>query len=225
MQGMDWDENEPPPTGEISLVVSHEPVSLQARRSKKDALTEAIKAALGRPGFFLSGDVAINVEWLIHERVRYEAATSPDVDNVVKVILDALCGPDGLLINDCQVQAISCCWIDWTRENQRITIQIRYFPDDWIQREGVRFIRFADSLCLPINSRTPPAQLLGLLDLIEERLKLRKEVERLTGSYDAGKLVMPIQRVFHVCHLRGFIVVDAGVVRKEFEGDFPSRDA
>lgn len=81
---------EGPPLGGIWLQIAHEPVSLQARRLKKNSITAAVKAVLGLPGYLLTGDVTIAVEWLVRERARYETGTSPDVDNVIKVLLDAL---------------------------------------------------------------------------------------------------------------------------------------
>src|SRR5207244_5710585 len=52
-------------------------------------------------GRLLTGEVAVEVEWVLHERYRWESGlmlTTPDVDNIVKPLLDALCGPDALLI-------------------------------------------------------------------------------------------------------------------------------
>lgn len=92
---------------ELKLVVPSGPVSLQSRRKNKAAFSQSLRAALGTPQYLLSGEVSIYAEWLIHERVRYETLQAPDVDNTLKVVLDALCGPDGVLVNDCQV--LSMC--------------------------------------------------------------------------------------------------------------------
>jgi Holliday junction resolvase RusA-like endonuclease len=107
------------PSGDrLQLVVDAAPVSLQSRRINKTNLTRAIQTALQRPQYLLTGEVSITIEWLIHERLRYETLVAPDVDNIVKVVLDALCGPAGVLVNDCQVQRIACSWIDTTKAKQ-----------------------------------------------------------------------------------------------------------
>ena len=88
--------------GGLNVVVPSGPVSLQSRRARKSTFSQVLRDQLGTPQYFLSGEVSITVEWLIHERTRYETPIAPDVDNTLKVVLDTLCGPDGVLINDCQ---------------------------------------------------------------------------------------------------------------------------
>lgn len=102
----------------LALVVEGEPASLQAKRWKKRRLTEAVKAALQQPKYLLTGEVSVRIEWLVHERLRYETLVAPDVDNIIKAVLDAVCGPEGVLVNDCKVQNVASSWID---DNRRAT--------------------------------------------------------------------------------------------------------
>jgi hypothetical protein len=37
----------------------------------------------------LSGDVQVGIEWTLHEEARYEQDAAPDVDNILKPLLDA----------------------------------------------------------------------------------------------------------------------------------------
>lgn len=53
----------------------------------------------------------VTVEWLLHEERRWDTRgvlRSPDVDNIVKPVVDGFCGPRGVLIDDCRVQSIHC---------------------------------------------------------------------------------------------------------------------
>jgi len=198
---------------ELRLVVSSAPVSLQARRPKKTALSVALCAALGAPEYLLSGEVAISVEWLIHERLRYETLAAPDVDNSLKVVLDALCGPAGVLINDCQVQSVSCHWIDWTSNEQQLTVTLRHSPDDWVRKKGLVFVRASGRLCWPINLDLPVEAVLTILDALERMTSLNREVLRATGDWQAAQYVMPIQQPFHSGRLRGFTVLTPDEIR------------
>ena len=71
------------------------------------------------------------IEWTVHEQDRYESDAAPDVDNILKPLLDGLCGPEGVLIDDCQVQAVDCRWIDWTLREQPVRTDTLGPIEDW----------------------------------------------------------------------------------------------
>lgn len=205
----------PPEGGEITLDILMAPVSLQAKRAKKISLKSEIKRALGNPRFLLSGDVAIQIEWLVHERLRYESNGIPDVDNVIKVILDSVSGPDGLMINDSQVQFVSCHWIDWTSFDQKFSIQIKYLADEWVMKNGIRWVKFTNNICFPINKHLPPEVTLRFLEITEKRLNERAKIESKGGTYELSRSLMPIQRPFHLVHLKGFEIIDLAGAKQE----------
>src|SRR5689334_20678474 len=112
-------EIEPPPPGTLTFDVTAKPRSLQSRSLLKQVVKDRMKAAvLGRP-YLLSGDVEIRITWLIHEREHYFGVHAPDIDNILKPLLDGISGPEGILVNDCQVQSVSCSWIDWLSDEQK----------------------------------------------------------------------------------------------------------
>lgn len=150
-------QNSPPDSGEIHLAFPIAPVSLQASRAKKDLVTNAIKNVTKTAPFILTGTVQIDIEWRVHEQTRYESDASADIDNIIKPIFDALCGLEGILIDDCQVQAVHCSWIDWTRYDQEILIYIRFFEDnEWHRKDDLVFVHLGKGLCIPINQDKPP---------------------------------------------------------------------
>ncbi|MCI5130534.1 MAG: RusA family crossover junction endodeoxyribonuclease [Candidatus Electrothrix sp. EH2] len=72
---------------------------------------------------------------------RYETDTSADIDNIIKPLLDSLCGPSGILIDDNQVQCVTCYWLDTSDyESEKINISIDYIDDEYISKEGLIFI-------------------------------------------------------------------------------------
>lgn len=189
---------------ELKLVVPSGPVSLQSRRKNKAAFSQSLRAALGTPQYLLSGEVSIYAEWLIHERVRYETLQAPDVD---KVVLDALCGPGGVLVNDCQVQHVSCHWIDWTSPGQQLTVTIRHSPDDWIRKKDLVFVGLAGHLCWPVNLDLPSEALGPILSVLERMVVVNQQLRNRGEDWYAAQRVLPVQQPFHSGRLRGFKVM------------------
>ena len=144
----------------------------------------------------------INIEWLLHERLRYETASSPDVDNILKPLLDALMGPSGIMIDDCQVQSVQCNWIDWDSQFQRVRYDIRFMPGEFVRRRDLVFVGIGGSLYMPLHTDMPIELKLCVLDLWESMMHGRDKLVELTGDYHAGQHVMPIQRPFHISHIR-----------------------
>jgi hypothetical protein len=170
---------------------------------------------LGAPHYFLCGEVSIALEWLIHERIRYETLFAPDVDNTLKVVLDALCGPDGVLINDCQVQHVSCHWIDWTSPEQQLTVTIKHSPDDWVPKNELVFVRVARNLCWPLNLDQPTRVTELILNHLQRMAAAKQKLLNLTGDWYEANRVMPIQQPFHSGRLRGFKVMTIDQVRAQ----------
>lgn len=87
------------------------PVSFQGSQGARRRLEQAVRDAATKPGRLLTGEVGIEIEWFLHEKRRWESPHTlgtPDLDNILKPIIDGLCGPAGLLIDDCQVQSVAC---------------------------------------------------------------------------------------------------------------------
>jgi hypothetical protein len=157
--------------------------------------------------FILVGNVKIDIVWQIHEQERYESDSSADVDNILKPILDALSGPKGVLIDDCQVQAVSCHWTDWNRDEQQITIRIEMFDsDEWLQKNGIMFVHMGKALCYPIILEENAQWDLESLKRLENMIIKREELlAQGSGYYDAQKC-MSCQRVFHISRVQEFEV-------------------
>lgn len=208
-------DDSPPDSGEIRIVLPIAPVSLQASRKHKDVVHSAIRKVTKTAKYIITGDVSVDIEWLVHEHHRYETDKSPDVDNILKPILDALCGKDGLLLDDCQVQSVACRWIDWTRDDQQITISIQCFPDDWLQKKPLVFVHLGKGLCMPVYSDMPSEAMKMFLDRFDSMLETRDKLYDLTGDYGTSQLVMSVQRVFHRSRLGDFKVIEEADLRKQ----------
>jgi Holliday junction resolvase RusA-like endonuclease len=191
------DLNQPPKVGELTFSFSLEPVSLQSSGVRKEFVRSEIKKVTRKINYLLSGDVKIDIQWLVFEQERYENPNSPDMDNIIKPILDGLSGPDGLLIDDCQVQTVSSHWTDWTKKEHKINITIQYIPDDYVTKKNLLFVNIGDNLCMPFHSDLPQKANELILNHLENGMNLRNEMLKQTANYYQAKLFMSIQRVFH----------------------------
>ena len=188
---------EPPQSNNLSIVIDLPPVSLQATGESKRAFIRKVREQCSCYSFLLTSDVQIEVTWHIHEQERYETDRSPDVDNILKPLLDGLCGPEGILIDDNQVQSISCSWVDWTARDEALTIEIRFLGDDWVPKGHFQFIQFDRGLCYPVATVFPIDLQKSIVSAFERGLIARKELEKLGASYENSRSAMPIGRIFH----------------------------
>ena len=157
---MSLDTQEPPQWGELNFSLPMPPASRQANATAKQKVRDAVRQVTRPLEYLLDGYVWISFDWHIHERFRWESDASADVDNIVKPLLDALSGPEGVLINDSQVRSFSSSWFASTAENQRVDIRIEFIPDEWLVKAGLVFVRLKGPLRYPVpmsSTPTPPS--------------------------------------------------------------------
>lgn len=209
-----------PPPGSLELTLALAPVSQQADAEAKLALREAVHTITRTAGFLLTGDVKLSVEWLVSEQARYETDRSPDIDNILKPLIDSFAGPEGLLIDDNQLQHVSCSWIDWNNENEQLRIELMFSPDEWISKKGLIFIQFENGLCLPIPGSDAPHERIGWLNAYTNLLAARKNADATGIPYAWARVLMPRQRVFHRTRIHGFTVLSEPEFRAFCEGEY-----
>lgn len=196
----------PPEHGLITFEVPIAPVSFQASGARKASVVAAVRSAVSNCEYLLSGDVKIAVEWQISERARYESDGSADVDNIVKPILDALSGPDGIMIDDCQVQALTCYWTGSYAypEAEQISIELRFFPDAYVAKAGLIFLKVQNGLYFPIHDNAKPEGVLALAEHLVWRYQVPGEFIAAGVDPESARLTVPVQRVFHRSKLSNF---------------------
>ncbi len=132
---------------------------------------------------------------------------SADIDNIIKPILDVLCGRNGIIIDDCQIQNVSSHWEDRYNESEHFQIEIFYEPDAFFLKESISFVQLQKVLCMPFCKDVRPDALKILLEVFEEQLKSRDELLANGKDYYLARSVMSIQRLFHISRLKDFQVV------------------
>jgi Holliday junction resolvase RusA-like endonuclease len=204
---MKWDEF-PPETGLIKLEYKFPPVSAQSSAEKKSQLRDGVRNLMHDCPFVLGSDVKVHIEWEIHETQRYESDSSADVDNIIKPIIDALAGPNGIIINDCQVQEVTCHWHNPYSMNvtEQFSVEIAFDPESFYDKSNLLFIQFENALCFPIIDNADEKAISIVVDLVSNTLASRKQLlEMGTPEYEA-RGIMPIQRFFHRTRISGFRV-------------------
>lgn len=189
--------NGPPEFGELTFAFDFEPVSLQSSATKRKFVKTEIRKITQRLNYLLSGDVKVEIQWLVHEQERYESANAPDMDNIIKPILDGLSGPDGVMIDDCQVQSIGSHWIDWTKHEHKINITVKYIPDDYVTKKNLIFVHMGSNLFIPMHSDLPWSVKENLINHLKHGMNVRNQILKQTGDYYQAKLFMSVQRLFH----------------------------
>jgi Holliday junction resolvase RusA-like endonuclease len=191
-----------PTTDTLQFYVPTAPVSLQASSARKASLRQAVQASLGNVPYLLLDDVRLSIDWLVNPEERYETDASADVDNIVKPILDALCGPKGVLINDCQVQRCDVLWRDRFDLPESLELTIRFEEDVWCPKKELIFVEFGRGLAFPLSKSLPGR----VVATAEHVLKMFANRDRANAEFSDrhGRYLQPIQRVFHVSRVQEF---------------------
>ena len=91
----------------------------------------------------------IHLEIILHVDVQtvLETDEAADLDNYAKAILDGLKGPNGIMIDDTQVQALTISWIDGYSP-PAFTVAAKGSPDDFVLKPQ-DFYEMPDGLWYP----------------------------------------------------------------------------
>ncbi|MFL5382639.1 MAG: RusA family crossover junction endodeoxyribonuclease [Longimicrobiaceae bacterium] len=183
----------------ITFEVAVAPVSFQATSTRKAAILSAVRAIVSQCHYLLGGDLKLVIKWGISERARYESDSAADVDNIVKPILDALSGPEGIMIDDCQVQELICYWSGGYDHpvQQHIAIEVGFDPDAWFSKTGLIFLEIDRGLYLPMDGELPTSIVLDQAQHFIERFEAARRMIGSGASPYQAHLTLPIQRVFH----------------------------
>lgn len=195
-----------PDTTDIVVIQTNETlISAQSNRSRQKKFMESISCETTKCPYFITCDVAVRMTFYVSERVRYETHFSPDVDNVMKRALDAISGPNGILINDTQVQHVTSTWIDDNVSSTDSTIELSIIEKNYILKRDVEFVQYYKRLCLPLPTKLmDKQQRAAFRKMLEHYADTRKKMESLGTGYRDLSFCRPIQRPFHSSKLSGF---------------------
>ncbi|WP_404361384.1 RusA family crossover junction endodeoxyribonuclease [Methylotuvimicrobium sp. KM1] len=109
----------PSPFGKAEFTLMGSPVSVQSKKDVREAYLQSIRSQFKDIKYLLTGELILNVAWLLPAKSRFETDAKADIDNCVKPIIDAFTGPDGFFIDDCQIRGLYICWRHIESEDER----------------------------------------------------------------------------------------------------------
>lgn len=136
----------------VTIHLPRDPVSQGADGRKRRALGAELRQLTSQVPWMYTGDVSVEIEWTVHLQWRYESDRAEDVDNIVKPILDGITGPEGVLIDDTQVNHVSVNWNTWLRtDRQHLKIRFRSLDQDlYASKQDLVFVEVRPKLFLPL---------------------------------------------------------------------------
>lgn len=199
----------PSPFGEMEIVIPGAPVSVQAKKAIRDAYLGTIKSALSRFQFILTGQLTLDITWFVSAKSRYETDAKSDIDNCLKPILDAFTGPKGLFIDDCQMKGLYICWRHIESDNERLSFQFRFDPDQWCEKTGIAFIRLGNGLCSHVSLTWPKPIRAAWVQAMRSGESQREILEQLGAPYLAIAGLTGGSQPFHATRTGGFALLTA----------------
>ena len=192
--------------GRVEIRSAVDPISLQADPARKAGFKAALGSAVQKAttGVF-THDVEVSLVWLIEESRRYQTHLVADLDNVMKPILDAVTGADGIMIDDNQIQSIDASWMT---PAGRTGFELKFtslMADDFASREGLSFVEFSADRCYLLPQMDRSAQ----VALVRGYRQALEEYRRMLAAgiaEGAARSVLPLVRPFPRARLGKFTV-------------------
>jgi Holliday junction resolvase RusA-like endonuclease len=197
----------PSPFGKAEFTVKGSPASVQASKDTRNKYIHSIKTQFKNLDYILTGDIILNVTWLLPTKSRYETDAKADIDNCIKPIIDAFTGPDGLFIDDCQLSGLYICWRHIESKEERVVFEFEFVASEYCSRDSLAFVRLESALCTPVNLNWPCAEKAIWAAMLESNQASKDVLEKLGTSYPVVAGFLGSSRPFHMTRVKGFKVV------------------
>jgi len=194
----------PSPFGRAEFEVLGSPASVQSKRGVRDTYLKAIRNQFKGLKFILTGDLVLNVTWLLTAKNRYETDAKSDIDNCLKPIIDAFTGPDGFFIDDCQLRGLYICWRHIESDNERLLFEFEFQADQYSLKEELAFIQLDGALCTPVNLNWPSAAKVLWAGMLKSNQTSKSTLEKLGVTYPAVASFLGGGQPFHRTRVNDF---------------------
>lgn len=194
----------PSPFGKAKFEVPGSPASVQSKKAVRGAYLNAIRDQFKGLKYLLTGDLILNVTWLLPAKNRYETDAKGDIDNCLKPIIDAFTGPDGFFIDDCQLRGLYICWRHIESDNERLHFEFEFQPDQYSLKEELAFIQLDGALCTPVNLNWPSAAKVLWAGMLKSNQTSKNILEKLGVTYPAVASFLGGGQPFHRTRVNDF---------------------
>jgi len=193
------------------------PVPYGNGAAQRGEFRDAIQAQL-RNQWLYSNEISLVITLHLDVQTTLETDETADLDNYAKAILDGLKGPNGIMIDDTQVQSLGISWIDGYGQ-PTFTVAAKGSPDDFVLKPQA-FYEMPDGLWYP-NGRVlwtdGRAEMmsdfnhyagLGIIELMcstqrRVRAEVRKAGANRLRAYQVGRYLSTSARGFHRSRIEG----------------------
>lgn len=124
------------------------PVSTQNNGGKRAAFKNELQEITKDSKFIITGTCWIAIDYYCQHVKREKNPGVYDIDNIIKPILDALVGLNGLLIDDVIVNRVTVNWIDTPCEDY-FEVEIEYPDLLFTEKETLVFLKDSSGWCFP----------------------------------------------------------------------------
>lgn len=197
----------PSPFGRAEFVVQGSPASVQSKKNVRDAYLSSIKEQFSNLQYLLTGEIILNVTWLLPAKQRFETDAKSDIDNCIKPIIDAFTGPDGLFIDDCQLRGLYICWRHIESGNERLIFEFEFQGDQYSSKEELAFVQLNGALCTPVNLNWPSSAKVMWAAMLDANQKSKEILEKFGVTYPAVAGFLGGNQPFHRTRVNGFRVL------------------
>ena len=221
-----------PDYGSLRHTFDFDPLNHGAKAALKDGFRSKVRAETSQYGFYFAGEVAVSWALYVDEQTRWESDAGADVDNFAKLLDDVICGTDGLLIDDVQVQRLEIAWLPTHGSIGSFELTVRCSSHDVVSRPAGLY-EMSDRLWYPISDATAIGHVLHHLDdtthLVTGVRSLLVDGGATHGeAFNATRMLSPIAQGFHTTRAKasGFEThpYQAWTARLPRPADMPDRD-
>lgn len=124
------------------------PVSTQNNGAKRAAFKNELQEITKNSKYIIIGTCWIAIDYYCQHVKREKNPGVYDIDNIIKPILDALVGYNGLLMDDVIVNRVTVNWID-TPLDDYFEVEIEYPNLLFTEKETLVFLKESSGWCFP----------------------------------------------------------------------------
>lgn len=191
----------------IKLIIDSENFpTLQSKKNIQKELQNVIKVELGKFKWIIYNDVNLEFVWYFSCLRKKESDKIGDLDNLIKPIIDAFSGDNGLFIDDSQIGSINNLWMSRdisSSQNSILIIFVHFNNDDCCLKENMKFVQIEKQMYAVYNFDVNSINdLYRILILHHMQRKKRKIQNKLLHTYPNIDMFSTDFNLFHRTRLK-----------------------
>lgn len=180
--------------------------TMQSKKNTQLELQTDIKEELANFKWLIYNDVNIEFAWYFSGYRKKESDKIGDLDNLIKPIIDAFTGENGLFVDDSQIGSLRSLWMSKdvsTSSDTVLRIFINFNNDDCCLKQNMRFVQLDKQMyALYHFDESDIMSLYYTLVLHHEQLRLRKRNNSILHKYPNNEFNLTQFNLFHRTRLK-----------------------